>query len=225
MLCKNFYVTPLWYFRGWVWCHFFNYCLSVVAISGCLRHMSWPHPSCPRSLTQGTCFSHYFHYTIYHAHAKSQRPITCLSFTDITNLAQQFEGVACEKTISVKKLDLNRKYRILRAKRLTTRFDPTVEHTIRDAGAASAQIFLRRWYSDVIKDTSAKFGGWCGTITLQTVWYYLAQIHLTCLVVAMICWRFCARPLVRYIMYCLRNTYFEKKTIMSLKLKLQSDTK
>ena len=47
------------------------------------------------------------------------------------NLAQKFEGVACDKTISVTELDPNRKYRILRAKRLTTIFGPTVVLTIR----------------------------------------------------------------------------------------------
>jgi len=69
------------------------------------------------------------------------------------DLAQKFEGVACEKTISVTDLDLNRKYRILRAKGLTTRFGPTVLLTIRGEGAAPCQIFLPRRYSHVITDT------------------------------------------------------------------------
>jgi len=67
------------------------------------------------------------------------------------DLAQTFEGVACETTVT--ELDLNRKYRILRAKRLTKRFGPTVVLTIRGEGAAPAQIFLPRRYSDVITDT------------------------------------------------------------------------
>jgi hypothetical protein len=100
------------------------------------------------------------------------------------DLAQNFEGVACETTISVTELDLNRKYRILRAKRLTTRFGPTVVLTIRGEGAAPAQTFLPRIYSDVIADTSAMFVECCGTITQQTVWSYLAQLHFPCFVEA-----------------------------------------
>ena len=101
------------------------------------------------------------------------------------DLAQRFEWVACEKNISVTELGLNRKYRILLAKRLTTIFGPNVVLTIRGEGAAPARIFLPREYSDFITDNSAMFGGCCGTITRQTVWSYLAQIHFTCLVVAM----------------------------------------
>ena len=81
------------------------------------------------------------------------RPITCLSFRAITDLAKTFEGVACEPNIFVNELDLNRKYRILRAKRLNIRFGTTVVLTIRGLGAAPAQIFLLRTYSAVIMDT------------------------------------------------------------------------
>ena len=54
------------------------------------------------------------------------RSINCLSFRAIMDLAHKFEEVACETTISV--ADLNCKYRILRAKRLTTRFGTTDSH-------------------------------------------------------------------------------------------------
>jgi hypothetical protein len=67
------------------------------------------------------------------------------------DLAQKFEGVACYKSISVTELDFNLKYRILMAKRLTTRFGPTVVLTISDSRAA--QVFLPRRYSDVVTDT------------------------------------------------------------------------
>ena len=69
------------------------------------------------------------------------------------DLAQKFEWVAFYKTISVTELDLNRKYRILMAKRLTTIFGSTVLLTIRDSGAAHAQVFQYRRYSDVVTDT------------------------------------------------------------------------
>ena len=68
------------------------------------------------------------------------------------DLAQTFEGFACETTISVTELNLNRKYRILRAERLTTCIGPTVVLTIRGEGAAPDQIFLPRRYSDVFTD-------------------------------------------------------------------------
>ena len=43
-----------------------------------------------------------------------------LLFRAIMNLTQTFDGVTCDTTVS--ELDVNRKYRILKAKRLTTRF-------------------------------------------------------------------------------------------------------
>ena len=69
------------------------------------------------------------------------------------DLAQNFEGVECETTISITELELNRKYSIIRVKRLTTRFGPNVVLTIRGEGAGPAQIFLPRKYIDVIMDT------------------------------------------------------------------------
>jgi hypothetical protein len=68
------------------------------------------------------------------------------------DLAQKFEGVACDKTISVTELDLNRKYRIRRAKKLTTSFGPTGVLTMRDSVEAPAQVFLPRIYSDFVTD-------------------------------------------------------------------------
>ena len=69
------------------------------------------------------------------------------------DLAQKFEGAACDKILSVTEMDPNCKYRILRAKRLTTRFGPTVVLTIRDSMEAPAQVFLPRRYIDVVTDT------------------------------------------------------------------------
>ena len=83
-------------------------------------------------------FSRNIQCTIYDAYAKILRPITCLSFRDMMHLAQKFVEFACYKTISVTELDLNRKYRILIAKRHTTKFDPILVLTIRDSGSVSA---------------------------------------------------------------------------------------
>ena len=60
------------------------------------------------------------------------------------DLAQKFEGVACVKSICVTELDPDRKYRILWAKRLTTRFGPTVVLTIEDSMQPPPQVFLPR---------------------------------------------------------------------------------
>ena len=68
------------------------------------------------------------------------------------DLTQKFEWVACDKTICVTELDLIRKYRILMAKRLTTRIGPAVVLTPRDSMEAHAQVFLPRRYSDVVTD-------------------------------------------------------------------------
>jgi len=45
-----------------------------------------------------------------------------LCFRAIMDLAQKFDGVTCATNISFSELDVNRKYRILQARRLTTRF-------------------------------------------------------------------------------------------------------
>jgi hypothetical protein len=121
----NFYIDN--YLHRCAWRQFNNFCLSVAAIWGGARGYR-THSSthvvtrlvCPPLLTQRTYFftSPYIQCTIYRAHAITARPITCLSFRDIVDLGQNFEGVACDKTISVTELDPNHKYQILRAKRL-----------------------------------------------------------------------------------------------------------
>ena len=75
-----------------------------------------------------------------------------LSFWAIMDLAQKFDGVTCATNISVSELDVNRKYRILQARRLTTRFGPSVILTVKYEDAAPVQVFLPRRYSDVFSD-------------------------------------------------------------------------
>jgi len=67
-------------------------------------------------------------------------------------LAQKFDGVTCATIISVSELDVNRKYRILQARRLTTRFGPTVILTVKNENDAPVQVLLPRIYSDVFSD-------------------------------------------------------------------------
>ena len=67
--------------------------------------------------------------------------------------AHKFDGVTCDTNISVSKLDVNRKYRILQATCLITRFGPNVIFTVKCENVALFQVFLPRRYSDVFSDT------------------------------------------------------------------------
>jgi hypothetical protein len=72
------------------------------------------------------------------------------------NLAQKFDGVTCDTNIAASELDMNRKYRILQARRLTSRFGSTVILTVKGKNAVPVQVFLPRRYSDVFSDTEIK---------------------------------------------------------------------
>ena len=69
------------------------------------------------------------------------------------DLIQKIDGVTCDTTVCVPELVVNRKYRILQAKRLTTRFGPTVILTVKGEDAVPTQVFLPRRYSDLFSDT------------------------------------------------------------------------
>ena len=75
-----------------------------------------------------------------------------LPFSAIMDLTQKIDGVACDTTVSVSELNENRKYRILQARLLNTRFGPTVILTVKSEDAAPIQVFLPRRYSDVFSD-------------------------------------------------------------------------
>ena len=81
---------------------------------------------------------------------------------------QEFDWVTCDTTVCVSELQVNRKYRILRAKRLTRRFGPTVILTVNNGEAAPVQIFLPRRYRDVFTDTDIdQFN--CNTVFLHLI--------------------------------------------------------
>jgi len=69
------------------------------------------------------------------------------------DLTKKFDGVTCYTTVSVSELDEKRKYRILQARRLTTRWGHTVILTVKYEDAAPVQVFQPRRYSDVFSDT------------------------------------------------------------------------
>jgi hypothetical protein len=58
------------------------------------------------------------------------------------DLVQKFEEVMWDKTVSVIDLERNRKYPILRVKRITTKIGPAVVLTIRDSQEDPPQVFL-----------------------------------------------------------------------------------
>jgi hypothetical protein len=111
----------------------------------------------------------------------------------------------------------NRKYHIIRAKRLTNRFGPTAVLTIRDAMEAPPQVFLPRRYSDVVTDTDIEqinsnavflhlvYRGACSTTKA-----YLLAIEMQCICFHFItgtpCRHETPRQGVRWINRSVRNT-------------------
>ena len=79
------------------------------------------------------------------------------------------------------RIGCNRKYRILQARRLTTRFGPTVILTVKGKNAAPVQVFLPRRYSDVFL-----------TLTLnkliQMRYSYISYSKEFALLLKLICW-------------------------------------
>ena len=59
-------------------------------------------------------------------------------------LAKIEETSSC-KTVNINNLQINRKYKIIGAKRITTKFGSTVLLTIRDSKSDAIQIFLSKY--------------------------------------------------------------------------------
>jgi len=69
------------------------------------------------------------------------------------DLPRKFEAGTSSRSINISELDTDKKYPIISAKRITTKFGPTVLLTIHDSDSAAAlQIFLPKRYSEVISD-------------------------------------------------------------------------
>jgi hypothetical protein len=67
-----------------------------------------------------------------------------LHFRAIMDLTKKSDRVTCDTTVSVSELNENRKYRILQARLLTTRFGPTVILTVKSDYASSGPVNLPR---------------------------------------------------------------------------------
>jgi len=65
---------------------------------------------------------------------------------------KKFEVATLCKSVSISTLELNRKYPIISAKRITTKIGPTILLTIIDSQEDPAQIFLPRRCSAVMAD-------------------------------------------------------------------------
>ena len=69
------------------------------------------------------------------------------------DLPRKFEAATSSRSINIVELDTDKKYPILSAKRITTKFGPTAHLTIHDSDSAAAlQIFLPKRYTEVISD-------------------------------------------------------------------------
>jgi len=68
------------------------------------------------------------------------------------DLVQKFGEITWDKNLSVSDLERDRKYPILRAKRITNRIGPAVVLTIRASLEDPDQDFLPKRYSDEVTD-------------------------------------------------------------------------
>jgi len=69
------------------------------------------------------------------------------------DLPRKFEAANSSRSINISELDTDKKYPIVSAKRIITKFGPTALLTIQDSDSAAAlQIFLPKRYSEVISD-------------------------------------------------------------------------
>jgi len=67
-------------------------------------------------------------------------------------LAEKFEEATSCQSVNINSLDTDKKYPIVRSKRITSKFGPTVLLTIRDSESTTIQTFLPKRYSAVVSD-------------------------------------------------------------------------
>jgi len=71
-------------------------------------------------------------------------------------LPKTFEEASSCQSVNIGLLETNRKYPIVRAERITSKFGATALLTIRDSESSTAQTFLPKWYSAVVSDDIEK---------------------------------------------------------------------
>jgi len=67
-------------------------------------------------------------------------------------IAKKLEEATSCKSVNINSLETDKKYPIVRAKRMTSKFEPTVLLTIRDSESTTVQTFLPKRYSAVVSD-------------------------------------------------------------------------
>ena len=67
-------------------------------------------------------------------------------------LAKKFEEATSCQCVNINSLETYKKYPIFRAKRMTSKFGPTVLLTIRNSESTTVQTFLPKRYSAVVSD-------------------------------------------------------------------------
>jgi len=68
------------------------------------------------------------------------------------DLAKRFEEATVYATVNINTLEINKLYPIFRAKRMSTKYGPTVLLSIRESEARIVQLFLPKIYYAVISD-------------------------------------------------------------------------
>jgi len=70
------------------------------------------------------------------------------------NISQHFRSVATGQNVRIHTLEINKPYQVLFARRLTTKYGPTVELTLKTDGEINAKIFLPKRYAEIMNDDS-----------------------------------------------------------------------
>jgi len=68
------------------------------------------------------------------------------------DLAKRFEEATSCTSVTISSLEINKLYPIVRAKRITTKYGPTILLSIRDSEAKVVQIFLPKRFCAVISN-------------------------------------------------------------------------
>lgn len=67
-------------------------------------------------------------------------------------LAKKFEEATSCQSVNISSLEMDKKYPIVRAQRISSKFGPTVSLTIRDSESTTIQTFLPKRHSPVVSD-------------------------------------------------------------------------
>ena len=71
----------------------------------------------------------------------------------VTDLAKRFEEATAYASVNVTSLEPHKLYPIIKAKRIRTKYVPTVVLTLRVSKTYIVQVFLLKLYSEIMSDT------------------------------------------------------------------------